>query len=301
MLRKALLILVTVVVAIGLLSLLAFWSHLNPPSTVSRVSPGDFDLAYEDIQLQTEDGLTLAGWFIPQLEQQPDSEAPTIIVLHGWPEDKGSVLRAALPLLDHYNLLLFDFRALGRSEGRHSTLGAREIKDVQAALDWLDRRDISEVGVWGFSMGGAVALMTAAQDPRIKAVATDTSFARLDIMARDLFRVPVVSHGMALGMRLWSRLFLGIDIRQVAPVDAVASLQAPALLIHLRHDHFVPFHHAEMLEQALKDHPHAEFWFRDHGAYGQVPSDYVKRLQVFFQHHLQGIGEASAQPGPQPE
>ena len=81
--------LITVVVVVGLLSLLAFWSHLNPPGMVSQVSPGNFDLAYEDIQLQTEDGLSLAGWFIPQPVQQQESEAPTIIVLHGWPEDKG--------------------------------------------------------------------------------------------------------------------------------------------------------------------------------------------------------------------
>ena len=290
MLKKAVLlvatIVTTVIATVALLSLLAFWSHLNPPGLVSQLSPGDFDLAYENIQLQTEDGLSLAGWFIPQAGQQRDPDAATIIALHGWPEDKGSVLRSALPLLQHYNLLLFDFRALGSSEGRHSTLGAREGKDVRAALDWLEARGLDEIGLWGFSMGGAVALMSAAEDSRIKAVVTDTSFARLDIMARDVFRVPVLSQGMALGMRVWSRLFLGVDIRQVAPVDAVAGLQTPALIIHLQHDHFVPFHHAQMLQQALQDHPGAEFWFRETGVYGQVPPNYMQRLQDFFRRHL---------------
>ncbi|TVR99532.1 MAG: alpha/beta fold hydrolase, partial [Wenzhouxiangellaceae bacterium] len=290
MLKKAIFLVAamvtTVVATVGLLSLLAFWSHLNPPDMVSPLSPGDFDLAYENIQLQTEDGLSLAGWFIPQAGQQRNLEAATIIVLHGWPEDKGSVLRSALPLLQHYSLLLFDFRALGRSEGRHSTLGAREGMDVRAALDWLEAHGHDEIGVWGFSMGGAVALMSAAHDPRIKAVVTDTSFARLDIMARDVFRVPVLSQGMALGMRLWSRLLLGVDIRQVAPVDAIADLQTPALIIHLQHDHFVPFHHARMLQEALQDHPSAEFWFRETGVYGQVPPDYLLRLRAFFDRHL---------------
>lgn len=287
MIRKTLVLLAAIIGFFAVLSLLAFWSHLNPPAWVSNQTPARFGLVYEDIRLNTADGLSLAGWFIPSTDSEAATNPrPTLIVLHGWPEDKGSVLRSALPLLDDFNLLLFDFRALGRSEGRHSTLGAREVKDLKAALDWLQQRGVEQIGVWGFSMGGAVALMSAAQDPRIRAVVADTSFARLDIMARDVFRIPLVSHGLALGMRAWSGLFLGIDLRRVAPVEAAAQLQSPALIIHLRHDHFVPFQHALMLESALKNHPEAEFWFRDQGFYGQVSAEYLQRLRTFFNQHL---------------
>lgn len=272
---------------IVLLSLLAFWTHLNPPARVSPHTPSDFGLTFEDIELQTEDGLNLVGWFIPQhTHSVASSDAPTLIVLHGWPEDKGSVLRAALPLADQFNLLLFDFRALGRSEGRHSTLGAREPRDLRAALDWLDERGHLHTGVWGFSMGGAVALMGAAQDDRISAVIADTSFARLDIMARDVFRIPVLQHGLGLGMRLWTRLFLDIDIRRVAPVEAAAGLHMPVMIIHLEHDHFVPFTHALRLQDALNHHPNAEFWFRREGLYGHVSAEYLERVRGFFQQHL---------------
>ena len=287
MIRRILLSLAAFVLFFGLFSLVTFWAHLNPPASVSQQTPGAIGLVFEEIELHTEDGLKLAGWFIPrQADGAELTHASTLVVLHGWPEDKGSVLRGAVPLLDQFNLLLFDFRALGRSEGRHSTLGAREAKDVQAALSWLEASGHTEIGVWGFSMGGAVALMTAGQDPRIRAVVTDTSFARLDIMARDVFHIPLLGHGLALGMRAWSGLFLGIDIRRVAPVEAAAQLKTPSLIIHLKHDHLVPFDHALMLESALADHPNAEFWFRDQGFYGQVSAEYLERLRGFFDEHL---------------
>ena len=284
MVRKILLLLAAIALFFALFSLLAFWAHLNPPATVSEQTPGDSGLVFEEIELETEDGLKLAAWFIPQATNSTDS--PTLVILHGWPEDKGRVLSGAAPLADQFNLLLFDFRALGRSEGRHSTLGARETRDLRAAVDWLDERGHQDIGVWGFSMGGGVALMGAALDDRIRAVVADTSFSRLDIMARDVFRIPVLQHGLALGMRAWSRLFLGIDIRQVAPVDSAANLQTPVLIIHLKHDHFVPFDHALRLQDALTDHPDAEFWFRDEGFYGQVPAEYQRRLREFFGRHF---------------
>ena len=287
MVRKIFLLLAAVVLSLALFSLLAFWAHLNPPASVSQQTPGSFGLTFEDIELETADGLTLAGWFIPRQADLAESiDTPSLIVLHGWPEDKGSVVRAAAPLADQFNLLLFDFRALGRSEGRHSTLGARETRDLQAAVDWLEERGHSRIGVWGFSMGGAVALIGSAPDDRISAVVADTSFSRLDIMARDVFRIPLLQHGLALGMRLWSGLFLGIDIRQVAPVDAVAGLQTPVLIIHLKRDHFVPFAHALRLQDALDHNPDAEFWFRSEGFYGQVPAEYLQRLRGFLEQHL---------------
>ena len=302
MIRRGLLLLATIVGSVGAFSLLAFWSHLNPPTFVSPLSPGDLGLSYETIQLETDDGIVLDGWFLPRQGGEPEvGEPATLIVLHGWPEDKGSVLRSAAPLTDRFNLLLFDFRGLGRSQGRHSTLGGRETKDVRAALDWLEERGHHQIGIWGFSMGGAVALMSAAEDSRITAVASDTSFARLDLMARDLFRVPVLGHAMALGMRTWSRLFLGIDIRRIAPVGAASSLQIPVLIIHLEEDPFVPFAHALRLEAALEGNPQARFWFREEGAYGQVPPEYAERLRGFFAEHIPGprsrTGEAEAITG----
>lgn len=49
-------------------------------------------------------------------------------------------------------------------------------------------RGIDEVSMCRFSMGGAVALMTAPRMPEIKAIVSESSYARLDLMAHEMYR-----------------------------------------------------------------------------------------------------------------
>src|SRR3970040_1993558 len=82
-------------------------------------------------------------------------------------------------LHEDFNLLLFDFRYLGKSDGSYSSAGAKEVEDLLAAIRFLKGRGIKKVGVWGFSMGGAVALMAIEKAPEIRAVISEPSIARL--------------------------------------------------------------------------------------------------------------------------
>ena len=90
-----------------------------------------------------------------------------------------NILPALAFLHADFNLLLFDFRYLGESEGSYSTAGAKEVEDLLAAIRFLKRRGIKEVGVCGFSMGGAVGLMAIDKAPEIKAVVSESSYASL--------------------------------------------------------------------------------------------------------------------------
>jgi uncharacterized protein len=57
-----------------------------------------------------------------------------------------------------YAVLRFNFRGVGRSEGRHD-LGVGEIEDARAALDWLrDRYPAAPYTLAGFSFGSRVIL-----------------------------------------------------------------------------------------------------------------------------------------------
>lgn len=117
-------------------------------------------------------------------------DAKTIILLHGYPADKGDILPSLAFLNERYNLFLFDFRYLGQSEGLYSTAGAKETDDLASAIEYLKSRGVEEVGVWGFSMGGAVALMSIKKIPEIKAVVSEASYANLGLMARELLSPP---------------------------------------------------------------------------------------------------------------
>jgi len=178
-----------VVIALGFFfvtSLWGFYISIRPPRIVSSLTPKLLQLDYENVWFKTSDGLTLSGWFIPGKA----ATKKTLILLHGYPADKGDILPALSFLQKNYNLFLFDFRYLGESEGKYSTAGAKEVNDLLAAIQFLKTKGIEEVGVWGFSMGGAVALMSIKKAPEIKAVVSEASYASLAQMAAELFKIP---------------------------------------------------------------------------------------------------------------
>ena len=267
-------------------SFVGFLEAVFPNKLVSSITPADLGLAYEAVAFTTEDGIELKGWFIPRQDQgqsrQDSTGTNTIILLHGYPADKGDVLPTFAGLADEYRLFLFDFRGLGESEGRSTTVGAREVNDLRAALRFLETRGVGAVGVWGFSMGAAVALMTAPDAPAIKAVVADSSYARLALMAPELYRIPLLKHPLGLLTGLWAKLVLNVNIEDAAPEQDAARLEIPVLLIHSTNDAAIPFSHALRIKEALRRNPRAEFWFEPDRAHGELRSDYLLRIQSFF-------------------
>jgi len=85
---------------------------------------------------------------------------------------------------------------------------------------------------------------------------------------------------------LWAKIFLGIDLRTVSPVEAVQNITLPLLLIHSSTDDVIPFSQALLLKEALKNNPRAEFWYHAGPTHGQLGTEYEKRVADFFRRHL---------------
>lgn len=268
----------TVTVFIGL------YQTVRPEKVVSTRTPQDMGLRFEDVTLTTSDGVKLAAWFVP-------SEAPTdaaVVVLHGYPADKGDVLPRAAFLAKTYDLLLVDFRSFGKSEGTYTTLGPKEVEDALAAVRYLkDERGKARVGVYGFSMGGTVALSALAKTDRINAVVSEAAYADIRKMAEEPYRYlgPLKAACAAL-TAIAARLALGVDIDTASPMNAVRGTKVPIMLIHSRNDQVVSFSHAERLVEALKDDPSLETWFTDDEGHGEPSTEFPTRVQAFFDRHL---------------
>lgn len=263
-------------------SLWGFYTSIRPPKIISMVTPADLGLDFEHVSFKTADGITLSGWFIPSQTEQ----AKTIILLHGYPADKGDILPALSFLNKKYNLFLFDFRYLGQSGGTYSTAGARETADLLAAIAYLKSRGINEVGVWGFSMGGAVTLMTAPHAPEIRAIVSESSYARLDLMVPELYRLPILKYPLGWLTEFWAKGFLNINTRDISPMASAQKLMIPTLLIHSKNDNVIPFENALLLQDALKNNGRAEFWFEDDLSHGQLGERYQQRIEDFFRRNL---------------
>ena len=118
---------------IGTVSLYVFLTSIHPPRHITKMTPADLGLDYEDISIFTDDNVKLAGWFIPA----KNIEKKAIIICHGYPADKGDVLSFATFLHNDFNLLFFDFRSMGKSEGKITTAGWNERRDFLAAVEYI--------------------------------------------------------------------------------------------------------------------------------------------------------------------
>jgi pimeloyl-ACP methyl ester carboxylesterase len=223
------------------------------------------------------------------------------VLLHGYPAEKADLLPLAGALAPTFATLLVDHRYFGDSEGRATTLGFRERRDLARVLDFLQARGAPAVGVFGLSLGGAVALLTAAEDPRIRAVAAYAPFADLRALGRELYGwMWVVRYPFVEAMLLWARLAFGADIARPTPAEAAARVTVPVLLVHSRADEQIPFRHAERLRAALAGNARAEFDFMAAGRHGELPAGFGARLARFFERALTapGIGAGTrAQEG----
>lgn len=265
------------------MSLLSFWLAVRPPRLSIPLGPADVRLAVEDVTFAAADGVQLAAW----LAGRPG--APGVIFLHGYPANKADMLPLAAALAPRFTVLLVDQRYFGSSGGAVTTLGFRERDDLRRAVDVLAARGVTRVGVFGFSLGGAVAIGAAAEEPRIAAIAVYSPFADLRALGAELYGwMGPLRHPFVGLLRLWSRLFLGADVTAFAPVAAARALSIPVYLIASRTDEQIPFHHAERLREALAANPRAQFDFMDEGRHGVLGPDVERRLEGFFARWLEG-------------
>lgn len=215
-------------------------------------APDEVGLDHDDIHFENGNGLVLRGWLIPAAGSGP---RPAVIFGHGNAADRRHFLELAPDFhRAGFTLLLFDFSGRGESDGEVITLGAAESRDLAAAFEWLAARDDVDGGRIAFvgrSMGGAAALIAAGDGTPVRAVVADSSFAELEGLVYGLvgrFRLPPpVFARLGLGLAGWRASF---DPASVRPVDAIASIDAPVLLIHGSEDEIVPFADARRLADA---------------------------------------------------
>ena len=276
-------LLLLIPVLLAVVSALSLYMVLRPAMIISTITPADLGLEYEEVTFVTEDGIELAGWFIPS--EGGGETGKTIIAMHGYPADKGNILSSVSDLQDDYNLFLFDFRYLGESKGAYSTAGAKEVMDLYAAIDLLES-DYGQArfGLWGFSVGGAVAIMGAEGRSEIEAVYAESSYSNLGDLSRELHRAPFIGRIIGLSTNSLARLFLGLNPGNVSPEDAVTELDIPLMLVHSRDDSVIDISHGHRIADAGGDN--VEFIELDGFDHGQITSDSTERMRDFFRSNF---------------
>ncbi len=259
----------------------------RPPDEAD--TPTNYGLTAEAAEFQSGDGLTLRGWYIPA-----ENSVKTIIICSG---ANGS-LDADVPVAPWlheagFNVLLFDWRAHGQSEGEVVTLGFNERYDLIAAVQFAKSKGAERIGVLGFSMGGTVAIATAAVYEDIHALVVDSPFVTIvsavagglierglpDGAAYVLARLLLITACLRTRLNLFE-IDLARWIGRVAP--------RPLLLMFGEQDMIVPKVESD-LAFAHAGEPR-EIWRVPEAAHRDLhihqPEKYRHRIVEFFTRHL---------------
>ena len=206
----------------------------NLPSRTVERSPLAVGLAYEPVNLVTDDNIHLDAWFIPAPEQRG-----VILFCHG---NAGNISHRFDSLLLFnklgYSTLIFDYRGYGRSQGRPSETGT--YLDVGAAWRYLTgERSIapSRIILFGRSLGAAVAVYQASvYTPG--ALIVESSFTSVPDIAAELYPF--------LPVRWLSRLDYNVQQR-------LQRVSCPVLVVHSRDDEIISFRHGLALYRAANE------------------------------------------------
>jgi len=283
-------------VAAGLAA--SYWGAgllINPPAmSPMTYFPEQHGVPYEKVSFPTSDGLTLSGWFVPS----PRGLDKTMLICHGWGDNKGEILAHTLFLnqAEGFNLLYYDFRGHGESERSLVTMGKLELLDFAAAVAYLKRsrpRCAASLGVFGLSMGAAVAAMALAAHPELKAAVVESPFADFREVggrwAWMKFRVPFFP--LITLMMIFVRHRSGHwDVDTYSPESYLPNASVPLLMIAGERDELMPPADVRRLFAAAK--APKKFWLVPGAVHAKcreaAPAEYDALVSEFLRTYLPG-------------
>ena len=191
-------------------------------------------IPHKVIEIISFDNLKLKGYLIPFKGQH---QKGTIIFLHGIRSGKEQFHSMAKSISsDGYNAVVLDSRAHGESEGVHCTFGVKEKKDVSSIIDYLIKEEhVSDnIGVWGMSLGGAVALQSLAFDDRIKFGIVESTFSSFAKVTQDYAERWIGFKWDFLTEYIVKRAcsIADFNAESASPMNIVSEINQPMLLFH---------------------------------------------------------------------
>ena len=254
-------------------------------------TPESYGLNYEDVTLKTKDRILLKGWYIKAKRGFPD-EDKAVILVHGYGTSKIRMLKYVSFLQKAgYNILLFDLRAHGDSEGKACSFGYYEQNDVEAAVNFLsNKKGIRKIGILGESLGGAVSLLVMEKDKRIEAGVFDSIFcdARSELLycGRKLRHLPLLLINLAIFL---TEKRMNFNMDDVNVLNKIRDVSPRAVFfIHAKGDPLVKAENSCLLYKHA-DNPKYIWLTGDNGharSFIKYSKEYRKKVVYFFKKYL---------------
>jgi len=195
-----------------------------------------------DVWICSRDGLKLHGLWIPA-----EKPVGTMLLAHGYHSTYLVDFSSALASYHDQglNLLVPDQRSHGKSEGKYTTFGVKESRDM---VDWIDYHNQQlwngPIVLSGMSMGASTVLYTVdeALPQNVRGVIADCGFlspaAIIAKVFKDVTHLPAIP--WIWGAELFAKLLAGFSLWEKDSRRCLVNNQLPVLLVHGKADDFVP-------------------------------------------------------------
>ena len=227
-------------------------------------TPASIGLKYKDVTINTNDGETLRGWYLPAVENNR-----IILFFSGNAGNRSYRLDKLQILLDlNVSLLIADYRGYGGSTGRPSEKGLYEDgrsiwKHAVNDMDYSPE----DIILYGESLGGAVAVDVSKQKD-VGAVIIEGTMSSGRDMARQI--LPFIPR------------FMVSDIYNSR--KKVPHINTPLLILHSRKDAIIPYEQGKKLYEAAQEPVRIATLKGDHNhAFLEDQQTYRKAIEDFLQ------------------
>ena len=292
-----------IVVAILLLAVVAYVVKMTRDEGIGLVrnpleerepiveTPADYGLDYQDVTVTTADGLQLVGWYLPS------SNGAAVIAQHGYKGMGRQDLLVEAEFLNRhgYGVLVTSVRAHDECEGDLITLGKYEMMDFEAWYQFLLNRpdvDPDKIGIIGESMGGALSLKYASQNPEIKAVVSHSAFASFDdtVNIAVELKTGLPAFPFAPMIIYWAEKEADITVSEIDATEWVAEISPrPVFIMSGGADDHIDIQSGHWLYEAAGEPK--EFWYEEgavHHGFDEEPfrDEFETRVVAFFDKAL---------------
>lgn len=241
-------------VTITAISAYVGWNLTHPSkkpvaSFSSNIVPEFTNVDFPDIN----NNLRLKGWFFPK-----KGSVKTIILAHGYKQNRLQFGEKTLDMIKSfldkgYNVLAFDFRNCGISDGNLTSVGVYEKDDLLGAVKYVRAAGSKHVVLMGFSMGASASLVAAGDIDKsqgVDAVIADSPFADLKEYIAESLQVwtPLPRIPFNFTVPLTIRAITGINPNEASPREVIRNFAPkPVLLIHSTDDKAIPVENSREL------------------------------------------------------
>ncbi|HML22639.1 MAG TPA: alpha/beta fold hydrolase [Aggregatilinea sp.] len=243
---------------------------------------------FNEIALETSDGVTLAGWYTPT------RNGAAIVLVHGAGNSREGVRRYADLLAGHgYGVLAIDLRGHGESEGAVNKLGWQGTRDIEAAAAYLQSQPgVERIGALGLSMGGEVLLGAASTVPAMQAIVADGATRRCTEELRALpSERSLVRSYTARVMYATVQVLTGDDPPEPPLLNSMQQAENTRFYLIAGGSNALEVDFNELFAETLG--ARAELWVAPDathtGALNRYPDEYEQRVIGFFNETLIGV------------